>query len=218
MVREWSTASALRRLTDLAARAVPGCAGATCSGGIPDEDVDPVLRAASRPELAELVDLQLAQAEGPELEAKRAKRRSAVTTPSPRPGGPRWSRRCSAGGSAPSTRPSTRADQTLVTLTLYGVLPGVLDVRSGAGLAAGRSGRRGALQHPAVRRGPADRRPAPGGGRRPRRRRPGQGHPDEPVRVRRGPGFRRTPRISQTRHVKLTVLARRIVSSQGLKP
>ncbi|MEO5877211.1 MAG: transcription antitermination regulator, partial [Streptosporangiaceae bacterium] len=73
LVREWSTASALRRLTDLAARAVPGCAGATCSRWHPDQEAEPILRAASLPELADLVDLQLGQVDGPELEARRTK-------------------------------------------------------------------------------------------------------------------------------------------------
>jgi len=219
MVREWSTASALRRLTDLAARAVPGCAGATCSRWHPDDVDAPVLRAASLPELAELVDLQIAQSEGPELEAKRAKEtlRSDDTLTETR-----WPQIIPAmlrRGVRSFHTTIYESDQTLVTLTLYGVLPGVLDVRSSA-LVSLLAAQGGAAVVNTQQYGEAQRTVV---------------QLQEAVEARAvvdqakgilmnrfgydaDRAFAELRRISQTRHVKLTVLARRIVSSQGLKP
>src|SRR6266550_4563416 len=69
LVAETSPITALRRLTDLAARVVPGCAGASTVRWEAGDPPQPLVTAASEPELAALVDLQLEQWQGPIIDA-----------------------------------------------------------------------------------------------------------------------------------------------------
>ncbi|WP_344821750.1 GAF and ANTAR domain-containing protein [Actinocorallia longicatena] len=215
LVREWSTARALRRLTELSARAVPGCAGATCSRWSLDGHLDTEQRAASHPELAELIDVQLDHAEGPLLDAVRTRRtvRSEDTLTETR-----WPRYCAAmlrrGVRSFHTTVYER-DDTIITLTLYAVQPGVLDpaeTSMGALLAAiggtaiANTEHYGGVQRTVVQL---------------------QNAVESRAIVDQAKGilmnrfgydadraFQELRRISQTRHVKLTVLARRIVAGQ----
>ena len=121
----------LRRLVDFVAQAVPGCAGATATlwrGGELDSS------AASHPDLAVLLDRQLARGSGPVFDAVRtgAPARCADTLAEldARDDGGRWPEyaaealcrgvRCSA------TLVHSSGD-LLVTLTLYGARPKALD-------------------------------------------------------------------------------------------
>ena len=121
----------LRRLVDFVAQTVPGCAGATATlwhGGELDTS------AASHPDLAVLLDRQLARGSGPVADAVRAgaPARCADTLAEldARDDGGRWPEyaaealRCGVRCSATLMHSS---GDLLVTLTLYGARPNVLD-------------------------------------------------------------------------------------------
>jgi hypothetical protein len=61
-----SESRAMHRLVELAARHVPGCSGATCVLWHGDE---PAITSASHPDLSELADVQLASLRGPAIDA-----------------------------------------------------------------------------------------------------------------------------------------------------
>ena len=61
-----SASRSLNQLVGLVSRQVPGCSGATSAVW---RDTEPVVRAASHPDLAELFDLQMASGTGPWLDA-----------------------------------------------------------------------------------------------------------------------------------------------------
>ena len=61
-----SASRSLNQLVGLVSRQVPGCSGATSAVW---RDTEPVVRAASHPDLAELFDLQLTSGSGPWLDA-----------------------------------------------------------------------------------------------------------------------------------------------------
>ncbi|HEY7487328.1 MAG TPA: GAF and ANTAR domain-containing protein [Streptosporangiaceae bacterium] len=129
MVRDSSEMGALGRLTDLAARAVTGCAGATTIRWSLTDPPEAVAAAASHPDLAELIEVQRVRREGPSF--------SAVTTREPvmcedTLVETRWPEYVGA-----ALRRGVRCfattlyanDRVLLTLGLYGVLPGSLDPR-----------------------------------------------------------------------------------------
>ncbi|WP_460370304.1 ANTAR domain-containing protein [Actinocorallia lasiicapitis] len=225
LVRERSTARALRRLTDLSARVVPGCAGATCCRWTLDGRLDPEQRAASHPELAELTDLQLEYGEGPLLEAVRTR---ATVRSDDTLAETRWPRL-----SAAMLRRGVRAFHTsiyeggrtgiggtvdgdaIVTLTLFAVRPGVLDPAESAmgallaaigGTTVANTEQYGGVQRTVVQlqqaveaRAVVDQ---------------AKGILMNRFGYDADRAFEELRRISQTRHVKLTVLARRIVAGQ----
>ncbi len=93
-----SASRSLNQLVGLVSRQVPGCSGATSAVW---RETEPVVRAASHPDLAELFELQLASGSGPWLDAlasldalRPARVRSAARTP--------WRR--SAGRGSPLRR------------------------------------------------------------------------------------------------------------------
>lgn len=217
LITEKSPTSALRRLTDLAARAVPGCAGATTvrweNGDLPE----PMVTAASHPELATLVDLQLEQWDGPIIQAIIDRTDIACDDTLAEP---RWGA-CTAAMLRRGVRCfHTQVYETgpvLVSFTVYGVLPGALDPRSTAlaSLLAAQGGAAVAntrrfddahrtavqLREAVASRAVVDQ---------------AKGILMHALGYDADQAFAELRRISQTRHVKLTALARRIVSGQGL--
>jgi hypothetical protein len=135
VVRDSSEAGTLRRVTELAARAVVGCAGATSVRWAPSVTgatssraaLEPRLAAASHPDLAELVDVQLARGEGPIVDVERTR---APLSCEDTLAETRWPVHTAAmlrrGVRCFTTTVHENGDM-LVTLTLYGVMPGALD-------------------------------------------------------------------------------------------
>lgn len=130
LVREASDVGTLYRITQLAGRAVAGCAGATAlRWSLAGEMPEPLTWAASHPDLAELVDLQLTRGEGPLFDAVRD--RLPVSSDDTL-AETRW-----PGQAAAMLRRGVRCflttvhetEQVLITLTVYGVSPGALDSR-----------------------------------------------------------------------------------------
>ena len=73
-----SASRSLNQLVGLVSRQVPGCSGATSAVW---RDTEPVVRAASHPDLAELFDLQLTSGSGPWLDALASLDSPASTVP-----------------------------------------------------------------------------------------------------------------------------------------
>ncbi|MBC6460526.1 ANTAR domain-containing response regulator [Actinomadura sp. HBU206391] len=133
VVRDSSEVGTLRRVTDLAARAVLGCAGATTvrwtlsRHGAAHNAVKPRMAAASHPDLAELIDVQLDRGEGPIFDAVSGRVPvSCEDTLSET----RWPVHTAAmlrRGVRCFTTTVHETGDMFVTLSLYGVMPGALD-------------------------------------------------------------------------------------------
>jgi hypothetical protein len=223
IVRDASEVGTLRRVTELAARAVSGCAGATTerwSRTVPGprrSPPDPQLTAASHPDLAELVDIQLGRKAGPIFDAvtDRIPLNCEDTLAETR-----WPIDASAmlrrGVRCFTTTVHEHGDM-LVTLTLYGVIPGALDPRrlAVAALLVAQGGaavsntqeyddaHRTAVQlrQAVAARAVIDQ---------------AKGILMHALGCDAETAFAELRRISQTRHVKLTALAQRIVTGNGL--
>jgi GAF domain-containing protein len=217
MVRESSEMGALGRLTDLAARAVPGCAGATTIRWSPTDPPEFMAGSASHPDLAELIEVQRAHHDGPSFTAARTREPvtcddTLVETRWPDYVGAALRRgvRCFA---------TTLYDngEVLLSLGLYGVRPRALDPRrlAVAALLVAQSGAAvtNAREYDDVHRTAIQLRQAV----------------EARAVVDQAKGilihamgcdaetaFAELRRISQTRHVKLTAVARRIVAGEGL--
>jgi ANTAR domain len=222
MVGESSDIGTLRQVTELASRAVPGCAGAmSVRWALAPEDSDepePLASAASHPDLAETVDRQLARRAGPIFDVVRTRR--AVSSDDVL-AETRWPdatidmlRR---GVRCFSTTPHLNPP-VLVTLTLVGVTPRALapDQTALASLlvAQGSAAVSNTLQYDQVHRTAVQLQEAV----------------EARAVVDQAKGilmhalgcdadeaFAELRRISQTRHVKLTALAQRIVGDHGLR-
>ncbi|WP_328594032.1 ANTAR domain-containing response regulator [Actinomadura macrotermitis] len=220
MVGESSDVGTLHRVTELAARAVPGTAGASSvrwALPAPGERPDPLASAASHPDLAEAVDRQLARGSGPLFDV----------VGHGRPVGSddilaetRWPEAMAdllrRGVRCFTTSPHLNKP-VMVTLTLYGVAPHALAPGQQA-LAAliaaqGTAAVSNSLQYGQVHRTAVQLQEAV----------------ESRAIVDQAKGilmhslgcdaeqaFAEMRRISQTRHVKLTALAQRIVGDQGL--
>jgi GAF domain-containing protein len=217
MVRESSEIGALGTVTDLAARAVTGCAGATTVRWSQTEPLEPVLIAASHPDLAEMIEVQRARREGPSYAA--ARNREPVTCEDTLVE-TRWPDYVGAAlrrGVRCFATTLYENEQVLVTLTLYGALPGSLDPRQLA-LAALLVAQSGAavtnsreyddvhrtavqLRQAVEARAVVDQ---------------AKGILMHALGCDADTAFAELRRISQTRHVKLTAIARRIVAGEGI--
>jgi hypothetical protein len=222
IVGESSDIGTLRRVTELAPQAVPGCAGATSiRWAIPADDEaerpEPLASAASHPDLAEIVDRQLTRRHGPFFEVVRT--RTAVSSDDVL-AETRWPEATAdmltRGLRTFSTTPHVK-EPVLVTLTLYGVSPRALarGQHALASLLVAQSSNAvsNTLQYGTVHRTAMQLQEAV----------------EARAVVDQAKGilmhalgcdadeaFAEMRRISQTRHVKLTALAQRIVGDQGL--
>lgn len=212
LVHEMSETVTLRRVTELATRTVRGCVGATGVRWSAGARPDPLDSAGTHPDLAYLVDMQVARSDGPIFDVVRGTTPifcgdTLVET--------RW-----PGFTAAAMRRGVRCFATtayrtgpiLITLSMYGVVPGALDRRElglGALLAAQggaavsntrhyEDAHRAAVQlRQAVQaRAVVDQ---------------AKGVLMHAMGCDADTAFNELKRISQTRHVKLTALARRIV-------
>ncbi|TMR38493.1 ANTAR domain-containing protein [Actinomadura geliboluensis] len=248
MVGESSDVGTLHRVTELAARAVPGCAGAASvrwalppaaggatawpaaedaaaadaeiavdAGAPEDARPEPLAAAASHPDLAEVTDRQLSRGHGPIFDVVRGRR---VLTSDDILAETRWPESMSdmlrRGVRCFSTTPHVNPP-VLVTLTLYGVLPKALGhgrhALAALLLAQGTAAVSNSQQYDDVHRTAVQLQQAV----------------EARAVVDQAKGilmhalgcdadeaFAEMRRISQTRHVKLTALAQRIVGHQGL--
>jgi hypothetical protein len=135
-VGDFSEVGALRRVTELAARAVVGCAGATAVGWVVpasgrDHDdsarPEPQLTTASHPDLAELVDGQLGRRDGPIFDAVMARAPMSCTDTLTELRWPVHTAAMLRRGVRCFTTTAHENGDMLVTLTLYGVMPRALD-------------------------------------------------------------------------------------------
>lgn len=223
VVGESSDVGTLARVAELAAQAVPGCAGASGvrwalpEGGEGAEAAEPVAHAASHPELAEITDRQLARGKGPVFEVVATRRPLASDDVLAET---RWSEATSdmlrRGVRCFSTTPHDHSP-VLVTLTLYGVTPGGLapgqHALASLLAAQGSAAVSNTLQYDEVHRTATQLREAV----------------ESRAIVDQAKGilmhalgcdadqaFAEMRRISQTRHLKLTALAQRIVGGRGV--
>ncbi|WP_018655979.1 GAF and ANTAR domain-containing protein [Actinomadura flavalba] len=221
VVGESSDAGTLHRVTELASRAVRGCAGASAvRWALPaddDERPEPLASAASHPDLADAMDRQIARGRGPVFDVVRTRRPAGSDDILAET---RWSETTAdllrRGVRCFSTTPHL-SEPVLVTLTLYGVTPRAL----GAGrqalasllVAQGSNALSNSLHYGDVHRTAVQLQEAV----------------ESRAVVDQAKGilmhalgcgadeaFAEMRRISQTRHVKLTALAERIVVDQGL--
>jgi hypothetical protein len=252
MVGESSDVGTLHRVTELAARAVPGCAGAAsvrcalprsigtgagaawaASGTVPPPDEtaetavdagaveeprpEPLATAASHPDLAEVTDRQLSRGHGPVFDVVRERR---VLTSDDILAETRWPESMSdmlrRGVRCFTTTPHLNPP-VLVTLTLYGVTPKALGhgrhALASLLIAQGTAAVSNSQQYDDVHRTAVQLQEAV----------------EARAIVDQAKGilmhalgcdadeaFTEMRRISQTRHVKLTALAQRIVGQQGI--
>ncbi|WP_051468346.1 ANTAR domain-containing response regulator [Actinomadura oligospora] len=218
-----SDVGTLARVSELAAQAVPGCAGASgVRWVVPDaadgsEAPEPLAHAASHPELAEITDRQLARGKGPVFEVVTTRRPLAADDVLAET---RWSEATTdmlrRGVRCFSTTPHDNPP-VLVTLTLYGVSPGSLapgqHALASLLAAQGSAAVSNALQYDEVHRTATQLKEAV----------------ESRAIVDQAKGilmhalgcdadqaFAEMRRISQTRHLKLTALAQRIVGGRDV--
>ena len=120
-----SPSGALHRLTELVARRVPGCSGATATLWEPDEVV---ATAASHPDLATLAEQQFAAGDGPVIAALRSGEPSVTADTLHEDRWPDFSAAALAAGVRSSTTIVHEYDSMSLTVSLYGVRPNALEV------------------------------------------------------------------------------------------
>jgi GAF domain-containing protein len=217
MVRESSEMGALGRLTELAARAVPGCAGATTIRWSLTDPPEMMATAASHPDLAELIELQRIRHEGPSFTAVRERKPVSCDDTLVEMRWPDYVDAALRRGVRCFATTLYENDEVLLSLGLYGVLPRALDsgrlavaallvAQSGAAVTNTREYddvHRTAMQlRQAVEaRAVVDQ---------------AKGILIHAMGCDADTAFAELRRISQTRHVKLTAIARRIVAGEGI--
>ncbi|MEU5882757.1 ANTAR domain-containing protein [Spirillospora sp. NPDC047279] len=221
IVGESSDLGTLHRVTDLASRAVPGCAGAaSVRWALPadeSERPEPLATAASHPDVAELTDMQLERGVGPVFDVVRNRRAVSADDVLAETRWPQTTWDMLRRGVRCFITTPHYNDPVLVTLTLYGVTPRSLtaDQHALAALLAAQSSaavsntlqfdnvHRTAvqLQEAVEARAVVDQ---------------AKGILMHALGCDADEAFAELRRISQSRRVKLTALAQRIVGDQGL--
>lgn len=210
-----SEVRALRTVTGLAIRTIPGCAAATAVRWSRTPDLEPVLWVGSHPAVADLVALQISAASGPIFDSvtSRAPQRCADTLIEPR--WPALVPRMLQAGVRCLTTTLHEYGGLALTLTAYGITPGALDRREpalaallvGQGSAAVTNARHyGSVHRTAVQlqeavesRAVVDQ---------------AKGVLMHALGCSSEEAFQELKRISQTSHTKVTAIARRIVSGE----
>lgn len=129
VLRETSAVGALYRVADLASRAVTGCAGATVtrwSGR--GADAEPGASAATQPELAELIEIQQALQDGPSYRALRTGHHVTCADTLTETRWPSYTAAALRRGIRCSATVVHHSDDAQVTLTMYGITAGALDL------------------------------------------------------------------------------------------
>jgi hypothetical protein len=216
LVHEASETVALRRVTDLATRAVHGCAGATGVRWTAGEVPEPLDHAGSHPDLAYLIDIQCMRRAGPIFDVARDETPVFCADTLAETRWPDYTPQALQRGVRCFATTVYRTGPVLVTLTMYGVTPGALDRRelslgellaAQGGAAVSNTGHYGDAHRTAVQlrqaveaRAVIDQ---------------AKGVLMHAMSCDADTAFGELKRISQTRHVKLTALAQRIVAGRG---
>jgi hypothetical protein len=125
-----SESRAMHRLVELAARHVPGCSGAT---SVLWQGEEPAITAASHPDLSELADVQLVWGRGPMIDALAAGSQMSCPDTLSEDRWPEYTSRALSMGVRSSltlahkTENSDTWDRRALTLTMYATRPRVLD-------------------------------------------------------------------------------------------
>lgn len=213
LVQEASATVALRRVAELATQTVRGCAGATAvrwsAGGTPE----PLDQAGTHPDLAYLSEIQCARRAGPVFEAAHDETAVFCADTLAETRWPDYTPLALQRGVRCFADTVRRTGPVIVTLTMYGVVPGALDQRE-LGLGALLAAQGGAavsntrlyedahrtatqLRQAVEARSIVDQ---------------AKGVLMHAMGCDAETAFNELKRISQTRHVKLTAIAQRIVS------
>jgi hypothetical protein len=203
---------ALHRLTDLAARRVPGCSGATATLWEPDEVV---ATAATHPGLATLAEQQFTTGDGPIIAALRSGGPSVTPDTLYEDRWPDFSAASLAAGVRSSTTIVHGYGSMFLTLSLYGVRPNAIDPEQlplASLLAAfGAATMAGAAEHASAQRTAAQLQEAI----------TSRAVVDQAKGILMqllgcdgDQAFERLRRISQTQHIKLTEVARKVVETR----
>jgi ANTAR domain len=208
-----SAGRSLHRLTELVARSVPGCCGATATLWDPDEVV---ATTASHPDLAALAERQFAIGDGPIIAALRSGEPAVIPDTLHEDRWPGFSAAALAAGVRSTTTIVHQYDSISLTLSLYGVRANALDPQQlplASLLAAfGAATMAGAAEYVSAQRTAAQL--------------------QEAIRSRAvvdqakgilmqllgcdgDQAFERLRRISQTQHVKLTEVARQVIETRA---
>jgi hypothetical protein len=128
VLRETSAVGALYRVADLASRTVTGCAGATVtrwSG--PAEGAEAGPSAATQPELAELLEIQHALRDGPSYRALHVRHHVTCADTLTETRWPRYTAAALRRGIRCTATVVHHNEEAQVTLTMYGITAGALD-------------------------------------------------------------------------------------------
>jgi GAF domain-containing protein len=127
LVYEGSETVTLRRVTDLATQSIRGCAGATVVRWSTGDTLEPLDQAGSHPDLAYLCELQCARRAGPIVDVARSETPAFCGDTLAETRWPDFTPRALERGVRCFAVSVHRTGPVLVTLTTYGVAPGALD-------------------------------------------------------------------------------------------
>jgi GAF domain-containing protein len=213
LVHEASATVALRRITELATRTVRGCAGATTVRWSTGDASEPLDQAGTHPHLAYLSEIQCARRAGPIHDATRSETPVFCADTLAETRWPDFTPPALQRGVRCFAVTVYRTGPVIVTLTMYGVVPGALDRRElslGALLAAqgGAAVSNTRLYEDAHRTATQLRQAVEARSIVDQ----AKGVLMHAMGCDADTAFAELKRISQTRHVKLTAIAQRIVS------
>jgi GAF domain-containing protein len=213
LVHEASATVSLRRVAELAAQTVHGCAGATAVRWSAGDVPDPLDQAGTHPDLAYLSEIQCARRAGPIFDVARTETPVFCGDTLAETRWPDYTPLALQRGVRCFADTVRRTGPVIVTLTMYGVMPGALDQRelslgdllAAQGGAAVSNTRRyedahrtaTQLRQAVEARSIVDQ---------------AKGVLMHAMGCDADTAFNELKRISQTRHVKLTAIAQRIVS------
>lgn len=139
LVHEASATVALRRVAELALHTVQGCAGATAIRWSAGRDSEPLDHSGTHPDLAYLSEIQCARRTGPTVEVARSETPVFCDDTLAETRWPDYTPLALQRGVRCFADTVYRTGAVIVTLTMYGAVPGALDRRElslGALLAA----------------------------------------------------------------------------------
>jgi GAF domain-containing protein len=213
LVHEASATVALRRVTDLATQTVRGCAGATAVRWSVAETSEPLDQAGTHPDLAYLTEIQCARRAGPIFDVARSESPGFCADTLAETRWPDYTPLALQRGVRCFADTVYRTGPVIVTLTMYGVAPGALDQRElslGALLAAqGGAAVSNTRLYEGAHRTATQLRQAVEARSVVEQ---AKGVLMHAMNCDADTAFNELKRISQTRHVKLTAIAQRIVS------
>ena len=129
LVHEASATVALRRVAELAAQTVHGCAGATAIRWSAGDVPEPLDQAGTHPDLAYLSEIQCTRRAGPVFDVARAETATFCGDTLAETRWPDYTPLALQRGVRCFAVTARRTGPVIVTLTMYGVVPGAIDQR-----------------------------------------------------------------------------------------